>query len=83
MYSKALKGAFSVLKLAVPLRSMTADWLTLTTPSQVSSPKVLTSTRFQKVAVAFAEMSEGRCLIGDEMGIGEDHLRHRLCGTAP
>jgi len=26
---------------------------------------------FQKVAVAFAEMSEGRCLIGDEMGIGK------------
>lgn len=26
---------------------------------------------FQKVAVAFAEMSNGRCLIGDEMGIGK------------
>ena len=26
---------------------------------------------FQKVAVAFAEMSKGRCLIGDEMGIGK------------
>ena len=26
---------------------------------------------FQKTAVAFAEMSEGRCLIGDEMGIGK------------
>jgi SNF2 family DNA or RNA helicase len=26
---------------------------------------------FQKVAVAFAEMSSGRCLIGDEMGIGK------------
>jgi SWI/SNF-related matrix-associated actin-dependent regulator of chromatin subfamily A-like protein 1 len=26
---------------------------------------------FQKVAVAFAEMSKGKCLIGDEMGIGK------------
>jgi SWI/SNF-related matrix-associated actin-dependent regulator of chromatin subfamily A-like protein 1 len=26
---------------------------------------------FQKVAVAFADMSKGRCLIGDEMGIGK------------
>ena len=26
---------------------------------------------FQKVAVAFANMSQGRCLIGDEMGIGK------------
>lgn len=26
---------------------------------------------FQKVAVAFAEASDGRCLIGDEMGIGK------------
>jgi SNF2 family DNA or RNA helicase len=26
---------------------------------------------FQKVAVAFAKMSNGRCLIGDEMGIGK------------
>ena len=26
---------------------------------------------FQKVAVAFAEASKGRCLIGDEMGIGK------------
>ncbi len=26
---------------------------------------------FQKVAVAFAEMSNGKCLIGDEMGIGK------------
>ena len=26
---------------------------------------------FQKVAVAFAEMSKGNCLIGDEMGIGK------------
>ena len=26
---------------------------------------------FQKVAVAFAELSNGRCLIGDEMGIGK------------
>ena len=26
---------------------------------------------FQKVAVAFAEMAGGRCLIGDEMGIGK------------
>ena len=34
-------------------------------------PEGLALYPFQKVAVAFAEMSEGRCLIGDEMGIGK------------
>ncbi len=34
-------------------------------------PEGLSLYPFQKVAVAFAEMSNGRCLIGDEMGIGK------------
>jgi len=61
----------SIERVAMSSATTLDDMDELSKRLDATLPEGLSLYPFQKVAVAFAEMSNGNCLIGDEMGIGK------------